>query len=76
MIVMGERYEGYSAGAAWEDTKFGFEHLRGWKRTRARHGSRMGRTPRDAVRLDGARQVQSFPLDQKADAATWLATED
>jgi hypothetical protein len=33
VIVLGDRFTGYSAGAAWEDTKFGFEHLRGWKRT-------------------------------------------
>jgi hypothetical protein len=31
LYVLGERFERISAGAAWEDTKLGLEHLRGWE---------------------------------------------
>lgn len=32
LYLLGDRFEGYSAGAAWEDTKVGFEHIRNWER--------------------------------------------
>jgi hypothetical protein len=32
LYVIGDRFEGYSAGAAWEDTKVGMEHLTKWER--------------------------------------------
>ena len=32
LYVLGERFERISAGAAWEDTKLGLEHLGGWER--------------------------------------------
>jgi hypothetical protein len=32
VFVVGERFEGFSSGALWDDTKFGFTHLRGWGR--------------------------------------------
>jgi hypothetical protein len=31
LYVLGERFESLSAGAAWEDTKLGLEHLRSWE---------------------------------------------
>ncbi len=31
LYVLGERFSGVSAGAAWEDLKLGLEHLRGWE---------------------------------------------
>ncbi len=30
--VLGSRFDGYSAGAAWQDTKLGIEHLRAFER--------------------------------------------
>ncbi len=32
MYVLGDQFEGYTAGATWEDTKLGFGHLHKWKR--------------------------------------------
>lgn len=32
MYVLGDRFTGYSAGAAWQDTKLGLAHLRAWDR--------------------------------------------
>lgn len=31
LYVLGERFDRVSAGAAWEDTKLGLEHLHGWE---------------------------------------------
>ena len=33
VFVFGEEFTGYSAGAAWEDTKLGFDHHAAWVRT-------------------------------------------
>lgn len=32
LYILGERFDGISAGAAWEDTKLGLGHVRGWER--------------------------------------------
>lgn len=32
VYVLGERFEGFSAGAGWQDTKMGIEHFRAWDR--------------------------------------------
>ncbi len=32
VYVLGERFEGYSGGAAWQDSKLAFEHPRSWER--------------------------------------------
>lgn len=33
VFVLGDRYDGYSAGAAWQDTKLGLKHHMHWHRT-------------------------------------------
>ena len=30
---MFEKFDGFSGGAAWQDLRLGFEHLKVWKRT-------------------------------------------
>lgn len=48
VYVLGDRFEGYSSGASWQDSKLAFEHHKRWKRIRAlparraRHCRRMG----------------------------------
>jgi hypothetical protein len=32
VFVAGDRFTGFSSGALWDDTKYGFSHLRGWGR--------------------------------------------
>lgn len=32
VYVLGDRFAGYSPGAAWQDSKLGLEHLRAWDR--------------------------------------------
>jgi hypothetical protein len=33
VFVLGDRFDGYSMGAAWQDAKLGAHHLKAWKRT-------------------------------------------
>lgn len=33
VLLFGDRFEGYSGGAAWEDAMLGIDHLGHWKRT-------------------------------------------
>jgi SpoIIAA-like len=33
LVFVFEKFEGMSGGAAWQDMKLGFEHLKAWKRT-------------------------------------------
>ena len=32
VFVAGARFTGFATGALWDDTKYGFSHLRGWGR--------------------------------------------
>ena len=32
VYVLGDRFEGYSSGASWQDSKLAFEHHKRWKR--------------------------------------------
>lgn len=32
VYVLGERFEGYSSGATWQDSKLAFEHHKAWRR--------------------------------------------
>lgn len=33
VYVLGDRFEGYSAGASWQDAKLGIDHVKAWDRT-------------------------------------------
>ena len=32
VFVAGDRFTGFSSGALWDDTKYGFSHFKGWGR--------------------------------------------
>jgi hypothetical protein len=32
VFLVGDRFTGFSAGALWDDTKYGFSHFKGWGR--------------------------------------------
>ncbi|HMK10244.1 MAG TPA: STAS/SEC14 domain-containing protein [Acidimicrobiales bacterium] len=75
VYVLGDEFEGYTAGAAWEDTKLGFGHLHKWKRCAVV-------TNHDWVRhLVGvfgwmmSGEIKVFPVGAEADAITWAASD-
>jgi hypothetical protein len=73
VYVLGDAFEGYTAGAAWEDTKIGFGHLHKWKRCAVV-------TNHDWVRhLIGmfawmmSGEIKVFDVTQESEAITWAA---
>jgi len=74
LYVLGDRFDGYTAGAAWEDTKVGLEHWRSWERIAVvtdrewiAHGVKAF-----AWLLPG--EVRVFPVAERADATAWVAS--
>lgn len=72
LYVLGEEFEGYSAGAAWEDTKLGISHWDAWERIAVV-------TDRDWIR-EGVRafswmlpgEVKVFAVAERDDARSWV----
>ena len=76
VFVLGDRYEGYSAGAAWQDTKLGMRHHMHWHRTALVTDvgwiSHVSSTLGFMVPGD----FRAFSLAERADAIAWAASED
>lgn len=74
VYVIGDRFDSYSSGASWQDSKLAFEHHGSWKRTAL------------VSDLDWVRHVASlfgwmvpgdfrlFPLAERESAIAWAAT--
>jgi hypothetical protein len=73
LYVLGEEFDGLSAGAAWQDTKLGISHWSAWERIAVV-------TDRGLIR-DGVKafawmlpgEVRVYPLDERADAVAWVS---
>ncbi|MGE5282848.1 MAG: STAS/SEC14 domain-containing protein [Chloroflexota bacterium] len=75
LYVLGERFEGMSAGAMWEDTKVGFEHLRAWERMAlVTDVEWIGHTVK-AFGWTIPAQVRVFPVAERAAAEAWVAAD-
>ena len=73
LYVAGPEMDGYSGGAAWQDTKVGFQHFTSFERVAVV-------TDRDrlenAVKAVGwlmPGDIKVFDDDERTDAVTWLA---
>lgn len=76
VYVLGDRFEGYSAGASVQDSKLAFSHHKAWKRTAI------------VSDLDWVRHLTSvfgwmvpgsfrlFGLAERSDAIAWVAAAD
>jgi hypothetical protein len=72
LYLLGDEFEGYSAGAAWEDTKLGIHHWDTWERIAVV-------TDRTWIH-DGVKafawmlpaEVRVFGLDARDDAQAWV----
>ena len=70
---LGDEYEGYSAGAAWEDMKLWTPHLKSWERCAVVTDHRL---IADAIRgfamlMPG--EVKVFPLSERDAALAWAS---
>ena len=73
LYVLGERFDGISAGAAWEDTKLGLEHLRGWELMAVVTDVEwIGHAIR-AVGWMIPAKIRVFPTAERAAAEAWVA---
>jgi hypothetical protein len=73
VYVLGDRFEGYSSGAAWQDTKLGVHHHGKWNRTAL---------VSDVDWVDHLASLfgwmipgdfKRFPLAERAEAIAWAA---
>ncbi|MBL4541609.1 MAG: STAS/SEC14 domain-containing protein [Rhodobacteraceae bacterium] len=72
LLVIGPDFEGYSAGAAWADTKLGLSHWRGFERAAVATDNTF---VANATRVFGAFMpcpVKVFPLAEADAARRWL----
>jgi SpoIIAA-like len=72
LYLLGERYEGYTAAAMWEDTKLGFHDLSSWERIAVvtDHSAIA-----DAVKIFGwmiPADVRTYSVAQLTDAKAWV----
>ena len=72
LYVLGERFDRISAGAAWEDTKLGLEHLRGWERMAVVTDVGWIDHALKAVGWMIPAKIRVFPTSERAAAEAWV----
>ena len=73
VYVFGERFEGYSVGATWEDAKLGFGNVLSWERTAIVSDHHWAENLVKALGWMMPGKVRHFALDARGDAITWAA---
>ena len=72
LYVLGERFDRVSAGAAWEDTKVGLEHLRGWELMAVVTDVEWIGHALKAVGWMIPATIRVFPVSERAAAEAWV----
>ena len=75
LYVLGERFESFSAGAALQDTKLGFEHLRSWERMAVVTDAEWIGHAIKALGWMIPAEVRVFPTSERAAAEGWVSGE-
>ena len=73
VYVLGDEYDGYTAGAAWEDAKLGISHASKWKRIAVVTNHDW---MRHAVSMMGwmvPGEVKTFGVEEESKAIEWAA---
>lgn len=73
LYVLGPDYEGFSAGAMWEDGKLGLEHLTSWDKIAVVSDKDWVRHSVNAFGYLLPGKVKVFTLDEQEETATWAA---
>jgi hypothetical protein len=71
VYVFGDRFEGYSPGAAWEDTKLGVGNFRSWERTALVSDHDWAEHLVKALGWMMPGKARHFPLGALAEAVAW-----
>lgn len=73
LYVLGEAFEGYDAGALWDDTFFGLKHIKDFEKVAVVADDPLYA---GAVRMFAPMlpcEVKLFPLAERAEAKHWIA---
>lgn len=65
---------GFTAGAAWQDTKIGLGHYSSWEKVAVVSGKDWLRHSIDIFGYLIPGEVKGFTLDQEADARAWVSS--
>lgn len=76
VYVIGDRFEGYSAGAAWQDSKLAFDHHKAWRRAAIVTDVDWIRHLAAAFGWMVPGDFELFHLAERADAIAWAAEDD
>jgi hypothetical protein len=72
LYVLGDRFDGISGGAAWEDAKLGIEHLRAWELMAVVTNVEWIGHALKAVGWMIPAEIRVFPTSQRAAAEAWI----
>jgi len=73
LYVLGKDFEGFDAGAMWEDTKVGLQHMRAWEAIAVVADAHLMRTLTKAFGFLMPCPVRAFPLEDEAEARRWIS---
>jgi SpoIIAA-like len=76
LYVLGNRFDGVSAGAVWEDTKLGLEHLRHWELMAVVTDVEWIGHAVKAVGWMIPAKIRVFPTSERAAAEAWVTGEN
>jgi hypothetical protein len=73
LLVLGPEFEGFAAGAAWDDAKLGMSRVKAWEKIAivTDHASWRQTIKMFSVVIPG--EVKTFSLAELADAKAWVA---
>lgn len=75
VYVLGDRFEGYSSGASWQDSKLAFEHHKRWKRMALVSDVDWVRHLAAVFGWMIPGEFEHFPLGERATAVEWAASD-
>jgi hypothetical protein len=76
VYVLGDRFDGYSAGAAWEDAKLGFKHWNDIERIAMVGDSRWEQGMATFAKPFTRAKVKYFDSSKLDDAKGWIAADE
>jgi enoyl-CoA hydratase/carnithine racemase len=75
VYVLGDRFEGYSAGASWQDSKLAFEHHAAWRRMALVSDLEWVRHLASVFGWMVPGDFELFALAERATAITWVTLD-
>ena len=73
LAYLGPEFDGYDAGAMWQDTKLGMEHLKAWEKIAVVTDAHKIKDAVKMFRFLVPGKVKLFSNDEMAQAEEWLA---